>query len=270
MDPYVITTKPKIAHLCFLPIEWILISSQENAAPLGIIGSLGAKYHRRANLYSNRNHPEQINKHAWDISRNRREKSTRKRGPTMKNLVEGDVVGLKEDARNPLFFFRQHNSSKPTRARKEPPSQVQLVFCPLVCAGDILGKTVRWGKFEEIFTVWFQHNFDSWTSFRSTGTYFRPISFFLKICQILTVQRYCPSDALGVFDGESYLGSRLRFFLLHLRGIINDNRPSWVDPSGTDVIMKFYTAVCLSLVSQRSDCLRAPICGPWKWITKCS
>lgn len=118
MDPYVITTKPKIAHLCFLPIEWILISSQENAAPLGIIGSLGAKYHRRANLYSNRNHPEQINKHAWDISRNRREKSTRKRGPTMKNLVEGDVVGLKEDARNPLFFFANTTlQSQPGRAR---------------------------------------------------------------------------------------------------------------------------------------------------------
>lgn len=73
-----------------------------------------------------------------------------------------------------------------------------------------------------------------------------------------------------MFDGESYLGSRLRFFLLHLRGIISDGRPSWVDPSGTDVIMKFYTAVCLSLVGRRSDCLRAPISGPWKWITKCS
>lgn len=154
MDPYVITTKPKIVHLCFLPIEWILISSQENAAPLGIIGSLGAKYHRRANLYSNRNHPEQINKHAWDISRNRRENRREKEGPRWRILSKVTSSGSRK-TQGIHFFFRQHNSSKPTRARKEPPSQDQLVFCPLVCAGDILGETVRWGKFEEIFTVWF-------------------------------------------------------------------------------------------------------------------
>lgn len=81
------------------------------------------------------------------------ERKIENEGPTLKNLVEGDVDGFKEDARNPLFFANSTLQSQPgAQGATTTVSQVQLVFCPLVCAGGILGETVRWGKFEKIFT----------------------------------------------------------------------------------------------------------------------